>query len=248
MTGKTELLAGIVVAGLVYAVAQGAEQSTEEPEFSAHQVEMVEVSDDSKGSTVGVDPIYAKIPPNRRGIRLKKPLSEAQKQRFREWITDTVKQTEETGKCALIASKNERRLQLYCDGQPQYNFHTELGGNPLADKIREGDNATPEGRYRISRVKDVGETDYYRAFLINYPKRQDRKETRESIEKGEIPQDSTPGGAIEIHGQGGRGYDWTLGCLAVEDSEIDVLFQFVRDGRIGVGTPVTIVKADPGKS
>jgi murein L,D-transpeptidase YafK len=72
--------------------------------------------------------------------------------------------------------------------------------------------------------------------LIDYPNETDREEFRLEIAKGTLPRTAKIGNLIEIHGDGGRGVDWTEGCVALTDSEIDVIFKIAKEG-----TPVTIV-------
>jgi L,D-peptidoglycan transpeptidase YkuD (ErfK/YbiS/YcfS/YnhG family) len=157
-------------------------------------------------------------------------------------IEHTIQYSERTGKCAFIARKKKRRLQLYCNGKLAEEFVMDLGWNPDDDKLKQGDGTTPEGRYYITRILDKGKSDFYRAFLINYPNAQDRKEFRAARRKGIVKKSDRIGGDIEIHGRGGRGYDWTAGCMAVRDEHMDVLFEYVRMKKIGRKTPVTIVK------
>jgi murein L,D-transpeptidase YafK len=114
-----------------------------------------------------------------------------------------------------------------------------MGANSLAQKYREGDMATPEGRYRVRQIKDRGQTRYYRALLLDYPTREDLRRIEAAKKAGAIPAGAHPGGLIEIHGEGGLGEDWTNGCVAVTNAHMDGLFELVR-----VGTPVTIVGGD----
>ena len=79
-------------------------------------------------------------------------------------------------------------------------------------------------------------TKYHKALLIDYPNETDREEFRKEIARGTLPSTAKIGNLIEIHGDGGRGVDWTEGCMALTDSEIDVIFKIAKEG-----TPVTIV-------
>jgi len=130
-------------------------------------------------------------------------------------------------------------MTLYVGGEPVKTYDVELGFNWVADKLQEGDGATPEGRYRIVARMDHLSSDYYKALLINYPNAENRAAFARGRGRGEIPASARIGGLIEIHGAGGRDYDWTNGCVAVTNPDIDHLF-----GRVIVGTPVTIVGSD----
>lgn len=106
----------------------------------------------------------------------------------------------------------------------------------MGNKHRMGDKATPEGTYKIVNKFQGKETPYHKALAIDYPNTDDKEKFRNDLSKGNIPSYSRIGGGIEIHGGGGRGVDWTEGCIALTDKEIDLVFNLVR-----IGTPVTIV-------
>jgi L,D-peptidoglycan transpeptidase YkuD (ErfK/YbiS/YcfS/YnhG family) len=156
--------------------------------------------------------------------------------RWQRWIEDTVRWSKRTGEPAIVVSKDDHLLTLYVNGREVHTFPADLGLNNLPDKVRAGDHATPEGRYKVTSKRNVGQTAYYKALMLDYPNQEDRKRFDELRRKGEIPRGAGPGSLIEIHGEGGRAKDWTRGCVAVSNEHMDTLFQRVR-----VGTPVTIV-------
>jgi len=162
---------------------------------------------------------------------------------WRRWVADTIAWSERTGDAAIVIDKATRELVLYNDGAPQRTFRVDLGRNPVMDKVREGDNATPEGRYKVAQVKPPGGSRYYRAFLLDYPNEEDWEAFRRAQREGRIPRGARIGGLIEIHGEGGRGDDWTKGCVALTNREMDWLARHVRPG-----TPVTIVGSRSGAS
>jgi murein L,D-transpeptidase YafK len=125
---------------------------------------------------------------------------------------------------------------LYLDGVKKYDFEAELGRNWVGDKKRMGDKATPEGVYKIVKKYQGRETAYYKALSLDYPNPDDKARFQSLISNGSIPAFSKIGSGIEIHGGGGKGVDWTEGCIALKDSEIDVIFNLVDPG-----TSVTIV-------
>jgi murein L,D-transpeptidase YafK len=71
---------------------------------------------------------------------------------------------------------------------------------------------------------------------LNYPNYEDTAKFKEMVAKGILPKNAKIGGMIEIHGNGGKGVDWTEGCIAVTDDDMDDIFKIAK-----VGTPVTIV-------
>jgi murein L,D-transpeptidase YafK len=130
-----------------------------------------------------------------------------------------------------------------------------LGRQPLGRKSRAGDGRTPEGVYWVAERPRASEL-YHRFIPLSYPSRADAAQARaagaiseriynailDAHDIGQVPPQHTPmGGDIGIHGEGERwrGYsqsvDWTFGCVAVTDAEIDFLANRVR-----AGTPVTI--------
>ncbi len=155
---------------------------------------------------------------------------------WRRWVNATIKESEKSGDYSIIIDKFSRKCFLYLNGVKKFEFDAELGTNWVGDKRVKGDKATPEGMYRIAKKMDTGRTKYYKALLLDYPNDEDKRRFREEIERGSLPRNAKIGGLIEIHGNGGKGIDWTEGCIALTDNEIDVVFRNVK-----VGTPVTIV-------
>ena len=173
-------------------------------------------------------------------------LAAAERYRSREqvatwtrWIEDTRRHSRGTGQPAILVLKEKNLLILLSRGVPVRRYDAEVGANALGVKARQGDRATPEGRYRIVKKKDRGQSIYYRALLLDYPNAADRKRFAGAKRRGEIPRGSGIGGLIEIHGDGGRGQNWTDGCVALKNTDMDELFARVR-----VGTRVTIVGGD----
>ena len=148
----------------------------------------------------------------------------------------------------IVVHKSERRLELYSDHDLLRTYKIGLGFNPVVDKIKEGDGATPEGDFYIF-VKN-NKSSYYLSLGLSYPNAEDAERglrdgliTRaqhdailEAIRKKTTPPQYTNlGGLIYIHGNGARS-DWTWGCVALENTDIKELFDAVV-----VGTPVRIL-------
>jgi DNA-binding transcriptional regulator YiaG len=158
---------------------------------------------------------------------------------WRRWIDETRAWSRATGQAAILVLKEKNVLVLLVGGSPARTYDAEIGANALGTKQRQGDRATPEGRYRIVAKKDHGRSRYYRALLLDYPNAADRERFAAAQRRGEIPRGARIGGLIEIHGEGGRGQNWTEGCVALSNPDIDDLYR-----RVGVGTRVTIVGGD----
>jgi murein L,D-transpeptidase YafK len=114
------------------------------------------------------------------------------------------------------------------------SYHVSLGPHPAGQKEAAGDGRTPEGSYVID-WRNI-RSQYHVALHISYP---DRSDVKRSIVEG-----GKPGGAIMIHGEPnyltneGRKWlkpDWTAGCIALKNSEVDEVWRLVDDG-----TPIVI--------
>lgn len=154
---------------------------------------------------------------------------------WKKWAGETIEWSSSNGAAAIIVDKFARKCFVYNGGQLKKEFNIELGPNWMGTKLYKGDKATPEGRYYITRKKSHRQTKYYKALLINYPNEEDERRYAENVRKGLIPKRGT-GNLIEIHGDGGKGINWTEGCVAMTNEDIDILFNLSS-----VGTPVTIV-------
>ena len=156
---------------------------------------------------------------------------------WRRWVDETRAWSRSTGQSVVLVLKEKNTLVLLSKGAAARAYDAELGANAIALKQRQGDRATPEGRYRVVAKKDFSR--YHRALLLDYPNAEDRARFAAARRRGEIPQDAGIGGLIEIHGEGGRGQNWTDGCVALSNDDMDDLYR-----RVGVGTRVTIVGGD----
>jgi hypothetical protein len=155
---------------------------------------------------------------------------------WKQWIQAAIIESKANRCYSIIVDKFSRKCYVYLSGQKKYEFDTELGRNWVGNKRRMGDKATPEGVYKIVNKFQGGQTEYYKSLSLDYPNARDKERFKSEISKGTIPAWSKIGGGIEIHGGGGKGVDWTEGCIALTDSEIDLVFSIAK-----VGTPVTIV-------
>jgi len=150
----------------------------------------------------------------------------------------TMRESRNNITAALVLDKLHRLLMLYYRGRIVATFPVDLGTNGLQQKLCHDDHATPEGRYRVIAKKAGAATRYYKALLLDYPTKDDQRRYAEARENGALPPGVGIGGAIEIHGNGGTGRDWTEGCVALSNAHMDLLFDNVT-----LGTPVTIVGA-----
>lgn len=157
-------------------------------------------------------------------------------ERWKRWVDETLSWSHRFSAYAIVVDKVNHYADLYYGGGLKKRYRADMGMSWLEDKVFRGDNATPEGKYKVVRKMGPSETRYYRALLLNYPNDEDRRQFQELKRRGKISYRANIGGLIEIHGHGGRGTDWTQGCVALSNSDMDDLWRYV-----GVGTPVTIV-------
>jgi murein L,D-transpeptidase YafK len=131
----------------------------------------------------------------------------------------------------ILVEKAARRMTLFSAGRPVRTYRVALGQGGLGAKQRQGDNKVPEGRYYITGRNP--ESDYHLSLRIGYP-------TLPQAEEAER-QGIDPGGDIMIHGlPNGFGPlearqlkgDWTRGCIAVTNAEIEEIWQLVPDWAI----------------
>jgi murein L,D-transpeptidase YafK len=129
----------------------------------------------------------------------------------------------------ILVEKAARRLTLFSAGRKLKEYRVALGFSPIGPKECEGDGRTPEGIYIIDFHKP--DSAFHRALHVSYPSVEDNARAAEA--------GVSPGGDIMIHGLpnglGGlsaahRLRDWTAGCIAVTDPEIDEIYSSVNDG------------------
>ena len=130
----------------------------------------------------------------------------------------------------VVVKKAERKMYLLHHDRVLEDYDFDLGFAPRGHKSEEGDGRTPEGTYLIDRRNPNSK--FHLSIGISYPNAFDRAQAH--------ARGKSPGGDIFIHGQpnafkGRNGPDWTAGCIAVKDKEIEWIYAMVKDG-----TPITI--------
>ena len=147
--------------------------------------------------------------------------------------------------------KGTHEMWLRYGNRVMRKFVVSLGSQPMAPKLRRGDGRTPVGEYYVVEKRPRSR---FRRFLgLNYPNVDDAERGFASriinaeqwadilfanLRKDVPPWVTALGGRVGIHGQGGRrpiGPDWTEGCIAVSDDDIEYLYHVIP-----IGTPVTI--------
>jgi murein L,D-transpeptidase YafK len=136
---------------------------------------------------------------------------------------------------SIQVHKADRKMYLLHGDKVIETYKVHLGGDPIGPKQFEGDGKTPEGTYYISRKNP--KSTYHLSLGVSYPNNADRAFAAAN--------GKSPGGDIMIHGgpplkangkpRKTKRYDWTAGCIAVTDREIERIYSM-----IGTGVPITI--------
>jgi murein L,D-transpeptidase YafK len=135
---------------------------------------------------------------------------------------------------SIVIEKKAHRLTLYHMGSPMRSYRVALGGQPVGDKRSRGDRRTPEGLFSVDGMNE--NSDYHLALHLSYP------DERHQLHADSLGVD--PGGDIMIHGlpkgreklgAQHRAKDWTNGCIALTDEEMEQLWNIVP-----IGIPVEI--------
>lgn len=134
----------------------------------------------------------------------------------------------------VVVEKAAHTLTLYSQGQVVKTFRVAIGVGPPGQKISAGDDRTPEGSYVID-AKNT-KTEFHRSLHISYPNADDRAQARKAGKRlsNLIAIHGTPDWIERIQ-DGGEHPDWTAGCIAVRNAEIEELYALVA-----VGTPIEI--------
>ena len=131
----------------------------------------------------------------------------------------------------ILVDKSDREMTLYRHGQELRRFDISLGANPVGHKRYEGDRRTPEGVYIIDARNP--NSSFHLSLRISYPNRRDAESARAL--------GLNPGGQIMIHGMPNDprsptpakfAFDWTDGCIAVADDEMEEIWKLVEVGTL----------------
>ena len=130
--------------------------------------------------------------------------------------------------------KSDHKLQLLAGDKVMHKFHVIFGANPKGHKTQEGDERTPEGKYKLDYKKP--NSAFHKAIHISYP-----NATDVAVAKSHGVR---PGGNVMIHGQknglawlslASQRFNWTNGCVALSDDDMDIVWSLVKEG-----TPIEI--------
>ncbi|MFO0758383.1 MAG: L,D-transpeptidase [Byssovorax sp.] len=130
--------------------------------------------------------------------------------------------------------KSDHTLVLRRGDQTIKRYKVAIGPGGPGPKRMEGDQVTPVGTYKVTgRIKGL----FHQFLVVSYPNDDDRARFADLKKRGIIPRDKRIGNGIGIHGTGHPDWngvhketDWTLGCIALDDAEIDEVARLVKDG------------------
>ncbi len=143
---------------------------------------------------------------------------------------------------SILVEKSKYRLTVYSDKKPIKSYPVVFGGNPAGDKLKAGDSRTPEG---VFSIKDMYPHESWSKFLwLDYPTKQSWRKHIKAKQDGTIGWGDSIGSEVGIHGVPANSHNiiknrsnWTLGCVSLENKDVEELYRFVQKG-----TAVEIVK------
>jgi murein L,D-transpeptidase YafK len=140
----------------------------------------------------------------------------------------------------LLVEKRAHRLSLVAGQDVLATYTVAIGSGGHRQKTHEGDKTTPVGRYKVTAI--IKNTKWHTYLALDYPAPEDVARYEELVAKGEAPARVGAGSGIAIHGRRAdmadgvhKLVDWTLGCVALDNPEIDAVA-----ARVSKGTPVEI--------
>jgi tetratricopeptide (TPR) repeat protein len=205
---------------------QGVKSKGNEIVVLQNKIETLEQGIKSKGNEIAA--LQSKIETHEQGIKNKGNEIAALQKKI-ETLEQNIFAIQNGPADKILIEKKERRLTLISKDRVLKKYKIALGGNPNGPKERQGDNKTPEGTYLIDSKNENSR--YHLSLHVSYPNEKDKKRAKEL--------GVSPGGDIMIHGiKNGFSWigdlhteiDWTNGCIAVTDEEIEEIDKLVPKG------------------
>lgn len=136
-------------------------------------------------------------------------------------------------KLSLLIDKSDYKLSILYNETVVKEYPVVFGGNPIDDKLKEGDQCTPEGKFNI--VSKYPHKDWSKFIWIDYPTEVSWNKHNRAKAEGTIEKDSKIGGEIGIHGVP-KGFNsaidykqnWTLGCISLKNKDIEEIYAFIE--------------------
>jgi len=135
----------------------------------------------------------------------------------------------------ILVDKSEHRLWLFSGREVIESHSVALGSGGQGQKGYEGDKVTPIGSYQVTHI--IPKTRWHTYLALDYPREEDKRRYAELVARGEAPPGTTAGSGIAIHGRRAdmpdgahKLIDWTLGCVALDNAEIDAIAGKIKKG------------------
>lgn len=132
----------------------------------------------------------------------------------------------------VLIDKSEKTLSLMHNNRRLKTYPVALGSRSMADKLREGDNLTPEGDFFVQSKYPHKSWKYF--MWLNYPTKDSKQKHRQAKKQGLIPKNASIGGEIGIHGVSegrdflvNRGIPWTRGCISLRNIDVEELYDII---------------------
>lgn len=151
------------------------------------------------------------------------------------WSNEIISYSKDKKSTVLIVEKYIKKCHVYTSGEEVACFNTEFGAGWLKEKNYKGDNATPEGLYYITSKKEFRDQIIYKELFLNFPNEQDRSRLNHNFKHKKITSLNAFNEKVRIHGGGNKHCNWTDGSIALDDSDMSMLFGLVK-----IGTRVAI--------
>lgn len=147
-----------------------------------------------------------------------------------------------TNQLSITIDKSDYKLTIHCDTIVLKEYPVVFGENPVDDKLMQGDNCTPEGKFFMNMK--YTHKKWNKFIWLNYPTEESWAKHNAAIQHGKIPQNAKIGGDIGIHGVPVEfdflidiRFNWTAGCISLKNKDIDEIFQYITKS-----TPIIIQK------
>jgi len=136
---------------------------------------------------------------------------------------------------SILIEKSDYKLTILYNNKMLKSYPIVLGSNPTDDKLRQGDCCTPEGFFKVRA--HYPHKSWSKFIWIDYPTTKSWEKHNSAKTQGLIPQNSSIGGEIGIHGVP-SGYDnyidekwnWTLGCISLKNADVNEIYNIIKDG------------------
>jgi len=137
----------------------------------------------------------------------------------------------------ITIDKSEYKLSVMSDTHTIKEYPVVLGGNPVDDKLKEGDQCTPEGRFKV--ISKYPHRSWDKFIWIDYPNEDSWSKHQNAKQLGQIEETASIGGEIGIHGVPSGsdeiidlGMNWTLGCISLKNKDINDFYPYLSEGTL----------------